>query len=334
MSVAGDLRARRRRPGGVLGRAGREARVDARRTTQGARLEAAARQVVRRRQAQRLGQLRRPPHPHARGATRRRSIWEGEPGDRRTLTYWDLYVDVNKFANVLKIARREEGRSRRDLPADDPRSGDRDARLRAHRRHPLGGVRRLLAGVAARPHQRRAVQGAHHRRRRLSPRARSCRSSATPTRRSRRRRRSSTSSSCSAGPAPASDEAFAEMTEGRDHWWHRLMRDARACGASPSRWTPRTCSSSSTPPAPPASRRGSSTPPAATSSARTTSTKHRLRPQGGRRLLVHRRRRLGHRPLVSRLRPARQRRDVRDVRGRARLAGEGSLLGASASGTA
>ncbi|RJP73128.1 MAG: acetate--CoA ligase [Candidatus Zixiibacteriota bacterium] len=29
-------------------------------------------------------------------------IWEGEPGDTRTLTYWDLYRDVNKFANVLK----------------------------------------------------------------------------------------------------------------------------------------------------------------------------------------------------------------------------------------
>jgi acetyl-CoA synthetase len=29
-------------------------------------------------------------------------IWEGEPGDRRTLTYWDLYVEVQKFANVLK----------------------------------------------------------------------------------------------------------------------------------------------------------------------------------------------------------------------------------------
>ena len=28
-------------------------------------------------------------------------IWEGEPGEQRTLTYWDLYRDVNKFANVL-----------------------------------------------------------------------------------------------------------------------------------------------------------------------------------------------------------------------------------------
>ncbi len=29
-------------------------------------------------------------------------IWEGEPGDRRTLTYWDLYRQVGAFANVLK----------------------------------------------------------------------------------------------------------------------------------------------------------------------------------------------------------------------------------------
>jgi acetyl-CoA synthetase len=29
-------------------------------------------------------------------------IWEGEPGDRRTLTYWDLYRQVSAFANVLK----------------------------------------------------------------------------------------------------------------------------------------------------------------------------------------------------------------------------------------
>ena len=29
-------------------------------------------------------------------------IWEGEPGDKRTLTYYELYRLVNKFANVLK----------------------------------------------------------------------------------------------------------------------------------------------------------------------------------------------------------------------------------------
>jgi acetyl-CoA synthetase len=29
-------------------------------------------------------------------------IWEGEPGDRRTMTYWELSLEVRKFANVLK----------------------------------------------------------------------------------------------------------------------------------------------------------------------------------------------------------------------------------------
>jgi len=41
---------------------------------------------------------------------------------------------------------------------------------------------------------------------------------------------------------------------------------------------------------------------------------------------VHRRHRLGHWPQLRRLRPARERRDGRDVRGRARLAAERSLL--------
>jgi len=41
---------------------------------------------------------------HARTARRNRAaiIWEGEPGDRKTLTYWDLYRQVSAFANVLK----------------------------------------------------------------------------------------------------------------------------------------------------------------------------------------------------------------------------------------
>jgi acetyl-CoA synthetase len=41
---------------------------------------------------------------HVRGPRRNKAafIWEGEPGDRRTLTYWDLYRQVNAFASVLK----------------------------------------------------------------------------------------------------------------------------------------------------------------------------------------------------------------------------------------
>jgi acetyl-CoA synthetase len=41
---------------------------------------------------------------HVRGARRNKAaiIWEGEPGDHRTLTYFDLYRQVSAFANVLK----------------------------------------------------------------------------------------------------------------------------------------------------------------------------------------------------------------------------------------
>jgi acetyl-CoA synthetase len=41
---------------------------------------------------------------HVRTARRNKAaiIWEGEPGDRRTLTYFDLYREVNQFAHALK----------------------------------------------------------------------------------------------------------------------------------------------------------------------------------------------------------------------------------------
>ncbi len=41
---------------------------------------------------------------HLNGPRRNKAalIWEGEPGDTRTYTYWDLHREVCKFANVLK----------------------------------------------------------------------------------------------------------------------------------------------------------------------------------------------------------------------------------------
>src|SRR5437667_1178061 len=41
---------------------------------------------------------------HVRGARRMKAalIWEGEPGDSRVLTYWDLYREVNRFAAALR----------------------------------------------------------------------------------------------------------------------------------------------------------------------------------------------------------------------------------------
>jgi acetyl-CoA synthetase len=45
-------------------------------------------------------------HVFGNSGTNRRNkaaiIWEGEPGDTKTLTYWDLYRQVNQFASVLK----------------------------------------------------------------------------------------------------------------------------------------------------------------------------------------------------------------------------------------
>jgi acetyl-CoA synthetase len=41
---------------------------------------------------------------HVRNATRNKValLWEGEPGDRRAISYWELYREVGRFANVLK----------------------------------------------------------------------------------------------------------------------------------------------------------------------------------------------------------------------------------------
>ena len=41
---------------------------------------------------------------HVRGAKRNQAalIWEGEPGDRRVLTYWDLHRETCRAANALR----------------------------------------------------------------------------------------------------------------------------------------------------------------------------------------------------------------------------------------
>ncbi len=138
---------------------------------EGARLEAAAREVVRRRQAQRERQLPRPPRPHV--AQEQGGHHLGRRARREA--HADLLGAVSRGLSVRQrpsIARRQERRPRRDLPAADPRAGDRDARLRAHRRGSQRRLRRLQRRVAARPHQRPAGAPADHRRRRLPPRQR------------------------------------------------------------------------------------------------------------------------------------------------------------------
>ena len=110
--------------------------------------------LVRRRQAQRLGELPRPPSREARRQDRDHLGSATTRTSRAAISYRELHADVCRFANAAEEARRRERRSRHDLHADDSRGRRRDARVRAHRRDALGRVRRLLARFARGPHRR------------------------------------------------------------------------------------------------------------------------------------------------------------------------------------
>ena len=117
------------------------------------------------------------------------------------------------------------------------------------------------------------------------------------------------------------------MQDGRDVWWHDDGAAASRPSARPRRWTARTCCTSSTRRARPGKPKGimHTTGGYLTQVAYTHKYVFDLQARH-RRLLVHRRRRLGHRPLVHRLRPAREPRDVGALRGHARLPRQGPLL--------
>ena len=94
-------------------------------------------------------------------------IWEGDdPKDSKQITYQELHDEVCRMANILRNRNVEKGDRVTIYMPMIPGGRLRDAGLRAHRRDPFGGVRRLLAGVARRPHRGLPVQGRHHRRRR------------------------------------------------------------------------------------------------------------------------------------------------------------------------
>ena len=263
----------------------------------------AVREVVRRRQAQRLARTASTGTSRPASGDKVAYHWIGEPGDTRTITYADLLREVQKTANALKELGVAHGRPGRDLHAHDPRAAHRHARLRAPRRAAHGRLRRLLRGGAVRPHQRRPGQGAHHRRRRLAagqgrstsrrPRTRRC--SETPTiehvlvvRR--------------VGDAAAHDH---DRGPRRLVARHRGAPDAPTARPCPS--TPSTCCTCCTPRGPRPSPRASCTPRPATSWAPAYTHADGLRHQARRRLLVRRGHRLGHGPQLHRLRAAGQR---------------------------
>jgi acetyl-CoA synthetase len=152
-------------------------------------------------------------------------IWEGEPGDRRTLTYWDLYIEVQKFANVLtKLGVRRGDRVAIYMPLVPEAA---IAMLACTR---IGAIHSVVFGGFSPESLRDRINDAKakvlitadggYRRGQTVPLKRNadkaveecmCIEHVVVVQRR---------------PGSSGDEAFATMREGRDHWWHRLMADA------------------------------------------------------------------------------------------------------------
>ena len=160
-------------------------------------------------------------------------IWEGEPGDRRTLTYWDLFVEVSRFANVLKRLGVKKGDR---VAIYLPMVPEAVIAMLACAR--IGAIHSVVFGGFSPESLRDRINDAQatllitadggYRRGGIVPLKRnadtaleecpSIRNVVVVLRR----------------PGAGGDEAFATMQEGRDHWWHRLMQLAPiACEPEP-----------------------------------------------------------------------------------------------------
>ena len=164
---------------------------------------------------------------HVRGPRRNKAalIWEGEPGDTRTLTYWDLFREVSKFANVLrKLGVRKGDRVAIYLPLIPEAAISMLACAR------IGAIHSVVFGgfspesLSDRINDAKAkvlitADGGYRR------------GQVIPLKRNSDKALETTPSIehvvvVQRRPGGAGDEAFASMKEGRDQWWHRLMQDA------------------------------------------------------------------------------------------------------------
>ena len=171
---------------------------------------------------------------HVRGGNRNKAaiIWEGEPGDRRTLTYWDLYIEVQKFANVLLSLGVTKGdRVGIYLPLIPEAA---IAMLACAR---IGAIHSVVFGGFSPESLRDRMNDAQakvlitadggYRRGQVVPLKRNADKALEDA---------PTVSHCVVVRRLAAgivDDSFSQMQEGRDHWWHRLMEKASAHHAAP-----------------------------------------------------------------------------------------------------
>jgi len=161
---------------------------------------------------------------HLATATRNKAaiVWEGEPGDRRVFTYWDLALEVRRAANGLK----KLGVGKGDRVAIYlPMIPEAVIAMLACAR--IGAVHSVIFGGFSSESVRDRVNDARarvlitadggYRRGQVLPLKRMADAAMAETPSIEHcvvvRRRAGSEG----------DEAFAQMTEGRDHWWHRLL---------------------------------------------------------------------------------------------------------------
>ncbi len=162
---------------------------------------------------------------HIHGPRRNKAalIWEGEPGDRRTYTYWDLYREVNLAANMLKHLGVKKGDR---VAIYLPMIPEAVIAMLACAR--IGAVHSVVFGGFAPEALRDRINDAGakvlitadggYRRGQMVPLKRNADKAVAECPGIEHvlvvmRRRTG-----------VGDETFAEMKDGRDHWWHRLKR--------------------------------------------------------------------------------------------------------------
>ena len=245
-------------------------------------------------------------------------IWEGEPGDSRVLTYWDLYREVSRFAAALK---------RRGVKKGDrvtiylPMVPELPIAMLACAR--IGAPHSVIFGGFAPDAVRDRIHDAESRVL-ITADGGWRRGAIVPLKKNVDDALKECPDVDTVVVLKRTGQEVA-MQPGRDIWWDDFVKDAPAqCPAEKldsedMLYLLYTSGSTGKPKGIVHTTGGYLTGVAATHKAI-------FDLQGGGRLLVHRRHRLGDRPLVHRLRPARQWRDLRHVRGDARLPRQGPLL--------